>query len=227
MTSRPIPAMKALSPQKIVPPTWNSGSVAVSVSLGAHVAQHRAAERGHELAAVRVRHQARRAGGAAGVEVGRHVAVAARLTEHEAIVGLRHQRCCGSRSRRPRAGVPGGATRSSVSPGTCSRSASAFCQMSSTGCGPSATRMRAPDACSSAGDVLRLEQEVDRHRVAGGLGAPQRGVRLDQARQHVGHAGPRAAERGKQVGGAPHQAEQLAVARRGAACSSGAPVITS
>ena len=29
-----MPAMNALRPQKIVPPTWNSGSVAVSVSVG-------------------------------------------------------------------------------------------------------------------------------------------------------------------------------------------------
>ena len=31
---RLTPAMKALRPQKIVPPTWNRGSVAVSVSVG-------------------------------------------------------------------------------------------------------------------------------------------------------------------------------------------------
>ena len=48
------------------------------------------------------------------------------------------------------AAVPGAATRSSVSPGTRSRTASAFGQMSSAGCGPSATRMRAPAAWSSA-----------------------------------------------------------------------------
>lgn len=34
ITSRPMPAMKALRPQKIVPTTWNNGSVAVRVSFG-------------------------------------------------------------------------------------------------------------------------------------------------------------------------------------------------
>ena len=41
-------------------------------------------------------------------------------------------------------------TRTSVRPGTCSRSCSAFCQVSSCGCGPRATRIFAPEARSNS-----------------------------------------------------------------------------
>ena len=44
-------------------------------------------------------------------------------------------------------------------------------------------------------DVLHLQQEVDRHRITGALGASERGVCLDQAGQHAGHPRARAAER--------------------------------
>ena len=138
------------APQKIVPPTWNSGSVAVSVSVGCMSPSTAPPSAATSWLRCVCATSFGAPVGAAGVEVRGHVVVAAGLAEHQAVVGLRHQRRHGSRARRPTAGVPGGATRSTVSLGTCSRSASAFCQMSSTGCGPSATRMRAATPSSSS-----------------------------------------------------------------------------
>ncbi len=176
----------------------------------AHIAQHRAAVRRDELAAVRVRDEPRRAGGAAGVEVGGDVVVSAWLAEDEPVVGLRHQ-CAvevdhAGFERRARRGHP--QQRQAGQP-----LAQGERLLPDIERGVRAERHQDLRArgLQQPGDVLRLEQEIDRHRIPRGLRAPERGLRLDQTRQHVGHGRPRADQRGEQVGRAPHQAQQFAV----------------
>ncbi len=61
------------------------------------------------------------------------------------------------------------------------------------------------------GDILGLQQKVDRHRIAGGLRTPQGEMGFDQAWQDVGHARRRSADGRKQIGRPGYAFKQLTV----------------
>lgn len=132
----------------------------------AQILQHRAAEPRCDLHAMGMGDEFRRTGGAAGVEISRDVVAAPRLPKRQRIAVLRLQAGVQIPNTPSGNGASDSETCTSLTSGSNFPTSTAFCQMSSCGCGPSATKIFASAARTEIGDVLRLKQKIDRHSVA-------------------------------------------------------------
>ncbi len=184
---------------------------AVGQRIGlAEVLQNGAAEPGRNLVAVGVDHELGQAGGAAGVEIGRDILPAARRAECEcaAVLGL-------ERGRKPDHALRQRRIRNrdlhQLEVGQQVADGDGLVPDVELRMRPQRHQNGRTGRADEIGDVLRLQQEIDRHRVARGLRAPQREMGLDQARQDVGDTGRRPADSAEQVGGTGDAVEQLPV----------------